>query len=155
LKEEHVLTALQKKAAWAEISVPIIEKKDCERVAPGVRRTLVALNEGQFTAGNLLWAKTSAMRKLLPKVRAGYDNRKSPLKLAGIVGTRTAYNLIIAKLFPKRVTVASLAQTVSQQMGIQIEALIVHDAEIGTDVDRYSQLEALLALQEPRKTTAT
>ena len=148
LRAEHIQTFLQKKGARAEISVPIIELADCQRVAPGVPRTTVQIKEGRFTAGNILWAKTSAMRKLLPKVRQGYENRKSPFKMARIIGAAALAKLVLAKLAPTRVSAKDLAGTVGRQFGIQLEALMMREAEIGTDVDQYSQLEALLALQE-------
>lgn len=147
LRPEHVASFLNQVPPGVEVCIPVIDQRECERVAPGVPRTTIALREGSFTAGNILWARTDALRKLLPRARQGYDNRKSPMKLAQLLGPAVLGKLLLARFNPRAVSVASLAEAASRQIGVDVRAIIVREAEIGTDVDRYEQLEALLALK--------
>lgn len=148
LRHEHVVSFLDQVPQGAEVCIPVIDQKECDRVAPGVPRTTIALREGRFTAGNILWARTDALKKLLPKARQGYDNRKSPMKLAQLLGPAVLGKLVLAHFNPRAVSVSSLADAASRQIGVDVRAIVVKEAEIGTDVDRYEQLEALLALQK-------
>jgi len=148
LRPEHVTAFLGLVTAGVEVCLPVIEKSECDRVAPGVPRTTIALREGRFTAGNILWAKTEALKRLLPRARQGYDSRKSPMKLAQLLGPAVLGKLLLARINPRAVSVDSLAEAASRQVGVNVKAVVCREAEIGTDVDRYEQLEALLALKK-------
>lgn len=152
VRPEHIRAFLESKSTEADMVVPVMTSADCEAVAPGVARTTLQLKEGQLTAGNVLWARTKAMRSLLPRVREGYANRKSVSRLARLVGPRVLAKIIQARLLPGSVSAESLATAVGRQLGLRVQALLTHDAELGTDVDRYSQYEALLALQKSGQT---
>lgn len=133
---------LQRSDLAVTINYPIVLVSDCESRFPGLRRTGLRLKEGTFTGGNIGLVKTETMRQLLPKLELAYAYRKSPLKLASLVGCRAIFQLAIGRLFPSTLTIAKLETTVSKMLGAPIKAVITPYAEIATDIDDAAQLEA-------------
>lgn len=126
----------------ADVCYPIVRMEDCEARYPGLRRTALSLREGKFTGGNVALLRTSPFRNALPVLERAYAQRKSPLRLARMVGIDTLLRVAIARLAPKSLPVAELENRVGRFLGLTIRAVVSDDAAIGTDIDSLEQFEA-------------
>jgi hypothetical protein len=131
----------------ADLHYPIIREEDTNAQFPGVKRTIARLKEGRFTGGNLALVKREGADKLIDLMNRVYDSRKSPLKLAKLVGIGTALRLIVAAVIPGALTLGGLEETIGKIMGLKIRTVTCHDASIGADVDSAEQLQALEAIK--------
>lgn len=115
---------------------PIVHKDDNDRRFPGVERTYVKLKDGVFTGGNLFLVNPGGIAAALPRMERFLALRKSPIKLAGILGVG-----FILKLLMKKLTIAELEARFSVLFALQGKAVISKYAEIGTDVDKPADLD--------------
>lgn len=120
----------------AEFAYPIIPKEDTEKKYPGVKRTYVKVKEGTFTGGNAVLVKVGSAKRCLGKAKEIFLYRKSPLKLAAILGVP-----IVLKLLLGLVTISEVEKRVYELFGIKARAVISRFPEIGSDVDKESDLE--------------
>lgn len=119
----------------AGLVYPVVRRADCEQAFPGVRRTYARLREDTFTGGNVFLLDPRLVGQFLPRLREVLRARKSPLKLAGLIGPG-----ILLKLLTRRLTVPELEERVSRILGVPARALITPHAAIGTDVDQDADL---------------
>ncbi len=120
----------------ADLYYPIVSKEANEQVYPDCVRTYVTLKEGTFTGGNMVLATPAVLsnsKQLMAKV---VTFRKKPWKLAKILGLS-----FVVKLFLKQLSLAELEKRASQLLGVRGVAIISPYPEIGTDVDKPSDLE--------------
>lgn len=129
---------------------PIVSAEACRNAFPTVSRTTLKLREGEFTGGNIALIHTDEMRRGLTTMQKAYDARKSPLKLAQIVGFDTLGRVALGKLVPASLTIATVEAKVGRFLGFPVKAVVTQDAAIGTDVDDAAQYQALLQLQTPQ-----
>jgi len=121
--------------ADAALVYPVVPRAACERAYPGVRRTYARLREDTFTGGNLFLLDPRLIGQFLPRLREVLDARKTPLKLAGLIGPGT-----LLRLLTRRLTVPGLEERVSAILGVKARALVTSHAAIGTDVDGEEDL---------------
>lgn len=125
---------------------PIIPMDEARRRFPQFKRTALKIREGEFTGGNIALVNTALIRRSLPLMQQGYDNRKSPLKLATIVGLGTLFRLILGKVLPGTLPIPALEKAVGKVLQGPVKAIITPYAEIGTDIDspeQFAELEKL------------
>lgn len=115
---------------------PIVAREDSERRFPGVVRTYACLREGTFTGGNIFLLNPDKVEEVMPRLHRFIAWRKSPLKLAGILGP-----VFIFKFLARRLSIAELERRLPDMFGLSGKAIISGYAEIGTDVDKLSDLE--------------
>ncbi len=139
----------------AGVNYPIIPIADCEAQFPGLKRTALKMREGRFTGGNAALIRTGLMRASLPVLEQAYAARKSPLRLAGLVGWQTLLRVMVGRLSPNTLTQRTLERAVGAFLGMPVKGIVTHHAEIGTDIDDATQYSALLALQNRDETTST
>lgn len=130
----------------ATLNYPIVPIEAAEARFPGMKRTTLALREGRFTGGNLALATTHGMRRAMPTLRAAYEARKSPLRLAAMVGYGTLARVALARLVPASLPISALERAVGRFLGAPVSAVRTEYAEIGADVDNAAQYVAFLAL---------
>lgn len=126
-------------AKEADLYYPIISRQDCERRYPGVKRTYVKLTEGEFTGGNIFVVNPAIAVPLATIFRRLMESRKQPLKMLmvfGIPGVVFAVKLLMGIL-----TVAELEQKMSRILRLKGAAIFCNYPEVGTDVDKDSDLE--------------
>ncbi len=126
----------------AQLYYPIVEKSVGEAKYPVVKRTYVNLQEGTFTGGNLFLVEPSIIERVAPKVRKFLDYRKSPLKLAGLLG----YSFLFRFLLLKNLKLYELEQKVSDMWEIEGAVIVCPWPEIGIDVDKPSDLQLARAV---------
>lgn len=141
--------------ADADIAYPIIRSEACQEAFPDLPRTTLKLAEGEFTGGNIALISRSKMLQAIPVIERAYAARKSPLKLASIVGWDTLSAVLVGKLFPQKLKIAQLEAKVSQFLGITVRGVISNDAAIGTDIDRYEHYRIITSLKDSQNQPKT
>lgn len=137
ITEEALRNFIEKARQYeADLYYPIVRKEDNELKFPGVHRTYVKLKDGTFTGGNVFLVKVKTIKELLPKTEAFLTYRKKPWKLANILGLS-----FVVKFFFGALTINQLERRVLDLFNIKGKAIISEYPEIGTDVDKPSDLE--------------
>jgi CTP:molybdopterin cytidylyltransferase MocA len=124
-------------ATEADFCYPIIPREVSEARFPGAHRTYVRLKEGSFTGGNATMLSAEAMMEKEDLIRHLYQARKSPLRLASLLGPRFILGLLLGGL-----TVADIERRGCQIMRGKVKAIISRHAELGFDVDKMADLAA-------------
>jgi molybdopterin-guanine dinucleotide biosynthesis protein A len=125
----------QTKAIKADFYYPIVSREDNDKKYPGVSRTYVKLKDGTFTGGNLFLINAEIINKFSGVAERVLSNRKKPWRLAKILGWGFVVKFALGNL-----VISELEATVSKLFGIKAKAVISHYPEIGTDVDKPSDL---------------
>lgn len=132
----------------AALNYPVIPIGLCEKAFPGMKRTTLKLKDGTYTGGNVALMSTELMQRAMPVLERAYAARKSPGKLAAIVGIGTLARVVLAKVFPKTLSLQSLERTVGRFLGVPVRAIETPFAEIGADIDNLSQYNSLIDLKK-------
>jgi hypothetical protein len=130
------------------LSYPIVPSAEAERRFPGMRRTTLSLKEGRFTGGNLAVVHRELMNRSLPILKAAYAARKSPIRLAAMVGLGVLARVAFARIFPATLGIAALESAVGRFLGAPVQAIVTAFPELGGDIDCAEQYLSLLALQK-------
>jgi len=120
----------------ADIHYPVIPKVAAESRFPGVERTYAKLRDGTFTGGNVFMVTPMMVNESAARVKAFVDARKSPAKMAGLLGPGFVLGLLLGSL-----SIAQLEAKVSAMFGVAGKVVITRHPEIGVDVDKLSDLE--------------
>lgn len=123
----------------ADIYYPIINRIDCEKHYPDVKRTYAKLKNGSFTGGNIIIVSPQQVIPLAEIFRKLVSERKNPLKMLltfGLPGVVFAVRLVLGWL-----SVYELERRISRILQIKGVAVFCPYPEIGTDVDKDSDLE--------------
>lgn len=121
-----------------DLCYSIVDKETNDRKYPGVRRTYARLWEGQFTGGNVFYFNPDIKDKCRHFVEKMLDYRKSPAKMAGVLGIVFLIRLALGIL-----TIKAVQRKCESLLDISAAAIISPYPEIGNDVDRISDLELI------------
>ena len=128
----------------AQVIFPVVPVASCYTRFPGIKRTAVKLKEGEFTGGNLMLIRPAFLLGQEANLKQLFAARKSPLKLAGMLGAPTLAQLILSRLLPSaKLTLPFLEAAASRMIGGMARAIILDLPEIATDLDRPSDFEAV------------
>ncbi|MCL6451655.1 MAG: nucleotidyltransferase family protein [Acetobacteraceae bacterium] len=133
----------------ADFYYPIIERRLAEERFPNVKRTYVPIREGVFTGGNVVLLEPDAALRSADRARRFIDYRKSPLKMASILGWGFLFRLVT-----KSLSVPDLEVKISRLFDLRGVAVFCPYPEIGVDVDKPSDLElaeAVMATAQPAR----
>lgn len=133
--------------ATAAFCYSIVPLELCHARYPGLQRTSLRLREGRFTGGNVALVDRALLLRALPILERAYAHRKSPLKLAGLLGLGTLGRVALGLLAPSTLRIRRLEQAAERVLGLGVRAVVCSDAAIGTDIDSADQLRAYLALK--------
>ena len=131
---EHFM--LESKESGADLCYSIVDKKLNDERYPEVKRTYVKLKEGQFTGGNAFYLNPEIKDKVKDFFEKILENRKSPTKMAGILGFGFLLRLALGIL-----TINAIKKKVNKLLNINAAVVISPFPEIGNDVDKISDLE--------------
>jgi len=115
---------------------PIISKEVNELQYPGVKRTYATLREGTFTGGNMSVVNPAVAERLGSRIREFVALRKSVLGLGTLIGPKFLFKLLAGQL-----SIAEVEQRMSELLGCRCVAVICPYPEIGTDIDKDSDLD--------------
>ncbi|MCR4430211.1 MAG: nucleotidyltransferase family protein [Tepidanaerobacteraceae bacterium] len=124
------------RATGADFNYPIVRREDNDTRYPGVHRTYVRIRDGTFTGGNIVLVRAGIVKKAMERAKYFLAYRKKPWMLAKILGVSFVVKLLLGML-----TIKELENRVSDLFGIKAKAVISAYPEIGTDVDKKSDLE--------------
>ncbi|MCL5291727.1 MAG: nucleotidyltransferase family protein [Actinobacteria bacterium] len=124
----------------ARLYYPIIPESVARAFFYTMKRTYVKIKEGRFTGGNLTLADPTLIESNVELLEETYALRKSPVKLARLLGVR-----FILGLFLGNVSVAEVERRVGQILNSPVAAIISPFPEIGLDIDKLSDLEIISA----------
>jgi molybdopterin-guanine dinucleotide biosynthesis protein A len=119
-----------------DLCYSIVDKKINDQKYPGIRRTYARLWEGQFTGGNVFYFDPAIKDKCKDFVEEMLEYRKSPAKMAGVLGFVFLLRLALGIL-----TINAIERKFKSLLGIRGAAIISPYPEISNDVDRLSDLE--------------
>lgn len=122
----------------ADFYYPILTRESCENLFPETRRTYVRLHDGVFTGGNMALIRPSWFRDNRERLEIFIATRKKPLKLL-----RTLPPSILIKFILGRLTVPDLERTLSKTLHFRAKAVPCDLVELGTDVDKLSDLQVV------------
>lgn len=125
-------------AADADILYPIVPRAAIEARFPGSKRTYLRLTEGVFTGGNLFLVRPEPLLRQRDAIRRAYAARKQPLRLAAALGWGTLWRLLL-----RRLSLADAEAAVSRLLGLRARAIVTEHAELGADIDRAAELDAM------------
>lgn len=134
--EDFVVRALRSGGDLCCSYVPVAL---CYARFPEMKRTTVKLREGRMTLGNLMLVNPRFLLAQQETIMRAYAARKSPLKIASLLGWGLLGRLILAQFIaPALLPLTTLEQGVSRLLGKGGRAVGIRSEypEIGTDVDR-------------------
>jgi GTP:adenosylcobinamide-phosphate guanylyltransferase len=121
----------------ANMVYPIVEVASCYAQFPGIKRTARKLKEGEFTGGNMMLLRPAFMIKQKQRIANAYAARKSPAKLAWMLGFGTLVRLLLSQtISPGLLSVGMLEERASKMLGGSVKALVFPNADIATDLDK-------------------
>ncbi len=126
----------QSKARNADLCYSIVDKRINDEKYPGIRRTYARLREGKFTGGNIFLFHPRATDKCKDFVEKMLEYRKSPAKMAKVLGFGFLLKLVLGLL-----SIKAAEKKCGRLLGIKGAAIISQYPEIGNDVDKISDVE--------------
>ncbi len=125
-----------RRSSNAELVYPIIKKETSLEQFPNQKRTYAKFIEGSFTGGNAILFKPKISNKLLVFADRAYKARKSPLKLAFLLGIDIFISLMLG-----RSSISKLEKRVSKLLDADVKTYICQDASLGADIDKLEHLQ--------------
>jgi molybdopterin-guanine dinucleotide biosynthesis protein A len=125
-------------ATGAALTYPVIPREASEARFPGAKRTYVKLQEGTFTGGNMILTDAHLLDDKGGLILDLFNARKSPLKLANILGWGTVFRLLTGTL-----ALPYIEGVAARILTAPARAVICPHAEIGFDVDKPEDLAAV------------
>ncbi len=129
----------------AQLYYPLIPKSAMGRLG-SMKRTYFKLDRTDFTGGNIMLLDKQFWLDNLENAGKIYAFRKSPLKLAKLVGP-----LLLLKIALGRLSVSEVERKSSTILDGQIKGIIIRYPEIGSDVDKEEDLQFMQRTFETRK----
>jgi hypothetical protein len=89
---------------------------------------------------------TESMRRSMAQMELAYVARKSPVKLAAILGFGTLLRVILGRAAPQTLPIAALERAATRALKSRVRGVITQAAALGTDIDKPEQYAAWLKL---------
>lgn len=131
---EHFINSAREKKA--DLCYSIVEKSLNDEKYPEVKRTYAKLKEGEFTGGNVFYFNPEIKDRCRDFADEMLKNRKSPAKMAGILGF-----IFLIKLALGVLTIDAIKKKCDKLLNINAAVVISPYPEIGNDVDKISDIE--------------
>jgi len=126
-----------------DLAVPIITRESCAERYPGMARTYLTTADGVFTLGNITLMSPDFIENNWNAVAEAYAARKHVFKLARMIGMGVLARVLLARVMPSVLRVSMLERAVERMLGARVAAVVSNYPEIGEDVDKPSDLEAV------------
>lgn len=127
----------------ADLVYPIVDKSCCQGEYADMKRTFVKTGDGCFTGGNITLVKRDFYTNHADAIAGAFAARKKPVALAGMIGYGVLLRFIVGQMFPSVLRISMLEEAVGRMLGARLKALITNYAEIGEDVDKEKDIEAV------------
>ena len=123
---------------YGDFYYPILTRESCRKRFPQMKRTYVRLRDGCFTGGNIALLRPEWFIRAYLRLDLFVTYRKKPLKLFRIFPVSFIFKFLLNIL-----TVAEVESYLSRMMQAKARAIPCDFVEIGTDVDKISDLEVV------------
>lgn len=128
----------------ASLTYAVVPAAMCRERFPGMKRTTVRLREGEFTGGNLLWARRTVAMRELPRLETLYHARKQPVRMAMAIGTGLLIRFLLAQFVSLRLlSIEQIETRVARILQVPVKAIITPYPEVGTDIDGLEHWQAV------------
>jgi len=127
----------------ADLAFPIITKESCDEHYPGFKRTYLKTADGTFTGGNIMLVRPEFIEKNWQAIMNAYSARKHVVQLARMIGIGVLIRVIVAQFMPQILRISMLEKAVGRMLDAKVSAVISSYPEIGEDVDKPSDVEAV------------
>lgn len=131
--EDFINKALAMKA---DLCYSVVNKEINDKKYPEVKRTYVRLWEGQFTGGNIFLFNPAAADKCKNFVEQMLEYRKSPAKMAMVLGFGFLIRMALGIL-----SIKAVQKKCEKLLGIKGAVVISEYPEVGNDVDKISDIQ--------------
>lgn len=145
IESRHVRDFLGSIPQGAGLAYSVVPVDACYARFPGQKRTSLKVREGRLTGGNLIYAKREVVNSLIGLMQAAYDARKSPLRLAALVGPGVALRALLGQVLPATLPLACLEAAMTRKVGAMARAVVSQHPEVATDLDSLEQYVAATA----------
>lgn len=115
----------------ADFSYPLVSKAAMLEQFPGSERTFVKIAGGPITGGNMMVITPALASRARDIGQRFFETRKSPLKMARVVGVPFIFKMALGILDP-----ADVERKLSELLGGTCAAIYTDHASIGADVDK-------------------
>ena len=122
-------------ALEGDLFYPLISQETNEARFPGMKRTYAKLRDGVFTGGNIMVLDPIIAEPIAAVVKRLVAKRKNVLAMAAVAGPFTLLRLATGGL-----SIAQAERRISQILRCRVVVVPCQFAEIGTDVDKESDL---------------
>lgn len=126
--DDYVSRSLE---ADAEFSYPLVPKDEMERQFPGSQRTYIKLVTGHITGGNMMLLSPQLVHRNRDIGQRLFETRKSPVKMARVIGIPFILKLVAGRLDP-----SDVENKMGELLGGTCAAIYTRHASIGADVDK-------------------
>lgn len=136
----------------ADMAYPIIPRAECIKNHPQLKRTYLKTGDGVFTGGNIMLLRPDFVSRNWQTIQDSYDARKHVAKLARMIGIGTLVRVMLGQLIPAVLRIVALERAASRMLGGKVAVVISSYPEIGEDVDKPSDLDAVRSILFPGNT---
>ena len=120
----------------ADLCYSVVDKRVNDAKYPEVKRTYARLWEGQFTGGNIFLFNPAAIDQCKAFVEKMLEYRKSPAKMAMVLGLGFLLRMALGVL-----TISAVQKKCEKLLGIKGAVVISEYPEVGNDVDKVSDIQ--------------
>lgn len=129
-----------------DICVPLISKDAFGEMFPNTDATFVGLKDGVWTTGCAFVFKAAALQKARPHIEKVFEQRKSKLGMARLLGMRFVW-----KWKTRTLTVKDIEEKVRGLIGCEGAAVFNSPAELAFDIDYLDDYHYATQLIQARK----
>lgn len=126
-----------------DLAYPILPRAHCEARYPGMKRTYLRTADGVFTGGNMMLVKPDFVERNWDAIQEAHAARKQVARLARMIGMGVLARVLLARFIPSVLRISMLERAVSRMLHARVAAVVSAYPEIGEDVDKPSDLEAV------------
>ncbi|MEJ6950629.1 NTP transferase domain-containing protein [Natronospora cellulosivora (SeqCode)] len=133
-----------------DLYYPLISKELNEQKFPNTERTYIPLAEGVFTGGNMMLICPEVIKNTYHLLEKILKYRKKPWKLSKLLGLSFIFRFLLGHL-----SISDVEKKVEKLAKLKVNFMISNHPEVGFDVDKLSDLEAMqeIFLQDTKRTS--
>src|SRR5579862_1048048 len=132
VRGEHIKRLVDMAPEGKQIVVAAVRRADFEAAYPGTTSTFVKLKDGEFTLGGMFLIDADAMRSMRPHAEQVFNQRKSKLGMAKLLGLGFAL-----RFATNRLSLLDVEKKIESLLGCTAGPVPGVPAEFGYDVDDW------------------
>jgi GTP:adenosylcobinamide-phosphate guanylyltransferase len=142
VRGEHVKRLIEMSPIDRQIVVPAVRRADFEAAYPGTSSTFVKLKDGEFTLGGMFLIDAEAMRSMRPHAEKVFNQRKSKIGMAKLLGLGFALRFAM-----NRLSLLDIEKKIVSLLGCSAAPVPGAPAEFAYDIDDWEDYSYAIARQ--------